>query len=86
MPTTTPDPIAASAILPLDTDDLRLLIDALDSHVYWQLSDREYRRDGLVHPPGADDPKTAELIVRAQALADRLRREKKIVAALAGGS
>jgi hypothetical protein len=40
----------------------RFLIEALDSHEYWQLSDEQYRDSGYVHDPGSDDPERAEEI------------------------
>ena len=52
------------------TDELRLLDSALDSHVYWQLSDPAYRNDGDVRNPGSDDPETVKEISKAR----RLRR------------
>lgn len=33
--------------LTLTPDDLSLVVDVLDSHVYWQLSDRAYRSSVL---------------------------------------
>jgi hypothetical protein len=53
--------------------ELYLLSEALDSHVYWQLSDEGYRNDGFVHEPGSDDPDKAEEIVEAETLSERLR-------------
>lgn len=39
----------------LSTDDIEHLRAALESHVYWNLSEMQYRNDGYVLPPGADD-------------------------------
>jgi hypothetical protein len=86
MPTTAPTSGASSALLALDTRDLDLLTDALDSHVYWELSDREYRSGGSVHGPGAFDAENVELIARARALADRLARQRQTLAELVGES
>lgn len=36
----------------LSTDDLTLLLDALDSHEYWQIGDVLPRNDGMVWIPG----------------------------------
>jgi hypothetical protein len=49
-----------------------LLVAALDSHAYWQLSDSHYRNDGAVIEPGSDDEETAQEITDAQTLQDRL--------------
>ena len=51
---------------------MNLLSQALDSHVYWQLSDRGYRFSGFVADPGSDDPDTAAEIVAAEALMEKL--------------
>jgi hypothetical protein len=42
--------------LDLTRDDLDRILAALDSHVYWQLSDQHYRNDASVLNPGSDDP------------------------------
>ena len=52
--------------------ELALVCEALDSHVYWQLSDEHYRRDGYVHEPGSDDAHNAEEISEAETLLRRL--------------
>jgi succinylglutamate desuccinylase len=52
--------------------DVQLLLEALDSHEYWQLSDQHYRRDGFVMEPGSDAPAVQRQIKRAEALATRL--------------
>lgn len=58
----------------LTNEELELLAEALDSHVYWQLSDDHYRSSGYVMEPGSDDPESAEQIVQCELLADRLRK------------
>jgi hypothetical protein len=58
--------------LDLSPEDLGRLLAALDSHVYWQLSDRHYRNDADVLAPGSDDPEQAVEIAACRALADRL--------------
>ena len=45
--------------LELTRDDLDRILAALDSHVYWQLSDQHYRNDASVLDPGSDDPEQA---------------------------
>lgn len=58
--------------LTLTPDDLRLLVEALDSHEYWQLSEPFYRRDGYVTGDGADDADAAGEIARARRLRERI--------------
>jgi hypothetical protein len=59
-------------ILTLTDEQIAMLTEAIDSHVYWQLSDEHYRRDGAVDEPGSDDADTAETIAQYRALADDL--------------
>jgi hypothetical protein len=59
--------------LALSEKDLNLLVEALDSHVYWQLSDRHYRSNADVIEPGSDDPEQAAEIEACAELSDRLR-------------
>jgi hypothetical protein len=56
----------------LSPEDLDRIIDALDSHVYWQLSEPQYRSNADVLEPGSDDPKVAAEIEACRELADRL--------------
>ena len=58
---------------PLSKKDLDLLVEALDSHVYWQLSDEHYRSNSDVVEPGSDDPDTAAEIEACVELSQRLR-------------
>jgi hypothetical protein len=58
---------------PLSEKDLDLLVEALDSHVYWQLSDQHYRNNADVIDPGSDDPEQAAEIEACVELSDRLR-------------
>ncbi len=60
--------------LVLTGDELHLLVEALDSHAYWQLSDDKYRRDGFVDEPGSDDKAIARAIRQTNALHDRLEQ------------
>ena len=48
------------------------LVEAFDSHIYWQLSDERYRANGAVLEPGSDDPKVVSEILVYQALQDEL--------------
>jgi hypothetical protein len=59
----------------LTDDQIAILTEAIDSHVYWQLSDETYRRDGYVEGPGSDDEDTAATITAYRALADELTNE-----------
>ena len=54
-------------------EDLDRIIEALDSHVYWQLSDQHYRNDADVVEPGSDDPNQAAEIGACRELADKLQ-------------
>ncbi len=73
----------------LSADELTLLLDALDSHEYWQIGDVLPRNDGMVWIPGdcagpldrywhGDKPTEEQLgaieqVRRCRELADRLR-------------
>ena len=50
-------------------DSRQMLLDAIDSHIYWQLSDREYRDSGFVRDPGSNDSEAAAEIQRFRELA-----------------
>ncbi len=52
--------------------EVELLREALDSHKYWQLSDKHYRSDGYVMDPGSEDPDSVEAITACDMLADKL--------------
>lgn len=54
--------------LELTEDQLDMLRSAIDSHIYWQLSEPLFRRDGDVVEPGSDVVEDAELIVAYRAL------------------
>lgn len=58
--------------LELTEEQARLLVAALDSHEYWQLSDPLYRDSGYVNGPGSDDPEAREEIARTRALHDTI--------------
>jgi hypothetical protein len=84
-----PGPHSNSVDLSLSEDDLALLLDALDSHEYWQLGDILPRNNGEVWIPGdsvdevdrywADDEPSAdqehaiEAVRRCRALSGHLR-------------
>lgn len=65
------------ALVSLSRAELSLLVEALDSHSYWQLSEPAYRNDGAVLGEGSSDPEAA----RAIRLSSRL--ENRFVAVLA---
>lgn len=52
-------PPATSAVELTDAQ-AELILDALESHAYWQVSESKYRNNGYVYAPGADDPDVAE--------------------------
>lgn len=56
----------------LSREDLDRILAALDSHVYWQLSDQHYRNDAAVLDRGSDEDEQAIEIAACRALADRL--------------
>jgi hypothetical protein len=56
----------------LTAHEARDASEALDSYIYWELSDQEYRSSGYVREPGSNDESTAELIAELQGLAERL--------------
>lgn len=61
----------------LTADELALVCNALDSHVYWQLSEPEFRSSGLVSGPGSDEPDDADQITAANTLLGRLGAQLK---------
>ena len=63
--------------LELSPEDLDRIIEALDSHVYWQLSDHHYRRNADVLEPGADDPEQAAEIDACRELAEKLNETRR---------
>ena len=78
--------------VPLTSDEIGLIIEALDSHEYWQLSDPTWRHSGAVILPSDDEscwaerssPSGEELdsiteIERCRALADRLHERLRLL-------
>jgi hypothetical protein len=43
----------------LSPKQVSMLREAIDSHIYWQLSEPVYRRNGDVADPGSDEPDAA---------------------------
>jgi hypothetical protein len=56
----------------LTVEQILLLASALDSHIYWQLSDQQYRSSGYVLPPASDDPEMRREIRASSRLLARL--------------
>lgn len=54
--------------VPLTLEEIAAIRDALDSHIYWELSDHQYRSSGHVLAPGSRDPETAKRIKWLQCL------------------
>ena len=52
--------------------EMHLLKEALDSHIYWQLSDERYRHSGFVYDPGSDDAEHAAEIRACETLDKKL--------------
>jgi hypothetical protein len=46
-------------LIPLSSKQVSMLREAIDSHIYWQLSEPVYRLNGDVADPGSDDPDAA---------------------------
>lgn len=59
---------APKITIELTQEQLALVLEALDSHEYWQLSDELYRDDGFVRGKGSDDPAKQKAIRRVRAL------------------
>lgn len=60
------------ATIDLTDAELHVLTEAIDSLVYWQLSEPHYRDSGYVRDPGTDEPEIAEQIAFARALEAKL--------------
>jgi hypothetical protein len=60
--------------LTITEEQLHLIAEALDSHVYWQLSSPQYRHDATVIAPGSDDAENVEEIRSVLDLLDHLER------------
>lgn len=65
-------PGAPTKVLELNSAELDQLKDALDSHIYWQLSSINYRRDGYVTGKGSDNPENTWAIKEARRLLQKL--------------
>ena len=59
--------------VPLSREELDLVLAALDSHEYWQLSEPQYRSSGYVLGDGSDDDDAAVEIRICRRLQDKLQ-------------
>lgn len=57
----------------------RMIREALDSHIYWQMSDPQYRRDGFVMEPYSDNAESREEIAQAHVLIESIDRAIQMV-------
>lgn len=53
---------------PLTDSEATVLVNALDEHAYWTLSDEQFRNSGYVIEPGSDDPLVADEIAACHEL------------------
>ena len=61
-------------MIDLTREEILLVIEALDSHEYWQLSDPLFRNEGRVRGAGSEDERAKDEIERVRRLRDRLER------------
>jgi hypothetical protein len=73
-PPTADAALADSFAVTLTADELDLLCAALDSHIYWELSDESSRDSGYADSTCADD-ETAGEIAKAEALLRRFEEQ-----------
>jgi hypothetical protein len=59
-------------LMTMTPEEITKIVEAIDSHIYWQLSDEWYRANGAVLEPGSDDPDVAAEIAAFEALQDKL--------------
>jgi hypothetical protein len=71
-------PSTETLAVPLTPDELDLLCAALDSHIYWELTDETNRDSGYAGSPGTDDETTAE-IEAAESLLRRLEERRRAI-------
>jgi hypothetical protein len=65
-------PRKRSFTVKLDHAELNLLVEALDSHRYWQLAEEQYRNNGFVLDPGSDDPEVQAELAEVATLEEKL--------------
>lgn len=63
--------------LTLSPDEASLLISALDSHQYWELSDDNHRWNGFALEPDDDEDENAGEYYEAQVLIDKIRAARE---------
>ena len=61
-----------SFTIKLTEQELEVVLDALDSHEYWQLSEEFFRNEGYVHGSGAKDPEKQRAIAEVRQLFNRI--------------
>lgn len=66
----------------LTSAELSLIAEALDSHVYWQLSEERERNDGFVHYPESDSKEYREGSVEDQERWQEMERVEMLAARL----
>jgi hypothetical protein len=59
----------------LTDSEMELILEALESHAYWQVSDESFRNNGYVYAPGSENEEAREELRRIDALAVRLGGE-----------
>lgn len=59
-------------VIALTAEEVALLREAIDSHIYWQLADPDFRDSGYVRELGSDDPEMVQASRAANALDARL--------------
>lgn len=67
-----------TATLRLTGDELRLLSEALNSHMYWQLGDEQYRNDGFLCDRSNPDRPAREM-ARDPDDADEMEESEKLM-------
>jgi hypothetical protein len=65
-------------LLEFDADDVDLLIESIDSHRYWQLSDPQFRNSGFVHGKGSNDPDSRRELRRCSRVERVLERARRV--------
>ncbi len=61
-----------AALVSLTPAELALVSEALDSHIYWQLSEPQFRNNGAVEEDGAEDADARRQICAVRRLLDRV--------------
>lgn len=59
----------------LTPEEHALVLEALDSHAYWQVSSECYRDNGYIYAPGANEPEEREALKAVDRLSVKLGGE-----------